>query len=466
MSEEFQFRLSPRWRSRETTFMQWTDDQSARVREFLDNVNLDALAEMTQDIFQQPCVVSQNFARGACAIVFEIALKNGDPIVARLSPPSITPTFRSTSSEYKTKNYAAWLRYLRTHTDIPVPEVYDACAISKNAIRAPYILMQAIVGRNLLDHGTRLAIYPIPDEKRLKLFHNLASLMAQAYRCQFTAIGGLEMCPNTGQFAIVSSQNFDGSPFNSAKDYYHCVANNIEACFHNYRTSTDPEVKAHSIFLPWIAKRMVMELEFGTSGIDRGPFALCHEDWAFHNLILGDDYKINGIIDWEFAMALPLDALPRVPIFMMPPYSAADTSAEAERLVQYRREFNEISRCYIEKEAPNFPQPYLHSNLEDLDLDIRTTRALFLDEDRRTVALESLRWAIFFEYPTDRLGFEEILVRAVFGPKTTLREAFKIMEDDLGEGTAFLQKGDLENGEKDWLWYWENGQVTPHAKGS
>jgi hypothetical protein len=75
MSGEFQFRLSPQWQSRETTFMQWTDDQSARIREFLDNVNLDALAQRTQDIFRQPCVVSQNFARGAYAIVFEIVRK-------------------------------------------------------------------------------------------------------------------------------------------------------------------------------------------------------------------------------------------------------------------------------------------------------------------------------------------------------------------------------------------------------
>jgi hypothetical protein len=47
---------------------------------------------------------------------------------------------------------------------------------------------------------------------------------------------------------------------------------------------------------------MVAELQFGSSGIGRGPFALCNGDFAFHNLILEDDYKVNGILDWEVTL--------------------------------------------------------------------------------------------------------------------------------------------------------------------
>jgi hypothetical protein len=104
--------------------------------------------------------------------------------------------------------------------------------------------------------------------------------------------------------------------------------------------------------------------------------------------------------------------------------------------------------------------------LEDLDFDIRTTRALFLDGDRRTVAFEGLILAVVYEYPNDRPSFEEILVRAVSGSRISIRGAFRIMEDDLGEGITFLQKGDLGNEARDWLWYWENGRVTPQAMGS
>jgi hypothetical protein len=163
--------------------------------------------------------------------------------------PSISNAVRSSSIEYRAKNYAARLRYLRTHTNIPVPEVYDACATTENSIGTPYIQMQTVLGRNLLDRETGLVIRPIPNRARLKLFHNIASLMAQTYRCQFTAIGGLEMSPSSGQFTIVSSQKFNGSPFNLANDYYRCIAKNIET-FLSRQASADPETKVHSIFLP------------------------------------------------------------------------------------------------------------------------------------------------------------------------------------------------------------------------
>jgi hypothetical protein len=55
--------------------MQCTDDRSAQIREFLNNINFNALTQRTQEIFRQACVVSQNFTRGAFAIVFEIVRK-------------------------------------------------------------------------------------------------------------------------------------------------------------------------------------------------------------------------------------------------------------------------------------------------------------------------------------------------------------------------------------------------------
>ena len=153
----------------------------------------------------------------------------------------------------------------------------------------------------------------------------------------------------------------------------------------------------------------------------------------------------------------------------MPPYNNTNPNPEMERLIGYRREFKDISEKYIKKSIPDLPLPCLHDDLENFGLDIWTIKALFLDEDRRTVALESLHRAIIHEYSPDRLGFEEILVRAVFGPKTSVRDAFGMMERELGIGSGPHQRGGIEGtreDNKDWLYDWENGRLSSYAKGS
>jgi hypothetical protein len=165
-------------------------------------------------------------------------------------------------------------------------------------------------------------------------------------------------------------------------------------------------------------------------------------------------------------MTIPLDALALVPQQMMPPYK--NFHPEAKRLIEYRREFRKISKKYMERAIPNLPPPCLHDSLEDFGLDIETIKALFLDEDRRAVALESLNRAIVYEYPPNRLGYEEILVRAVFSPKTSIREAFVMMERELSIDAGFQQRGGVEDlcENNDWLCDWENGRLSSVAKGS
>jgi hypothetical protein len=53
--------------------MRCNDIWSSRLQDFLDKVDLEALARRTGDVLQQPsCQVSENFTRGSFALVFEI----------------------------------------------------------------------------------------------------------------------------------------------------------------------------------------------------------------------------------------------------------------------------------------------------------------------------------------------------------------------------------------------------------
>jgi hypothetical protein len=53
--------------------MNCNDFWSARLLDFLNKIDLDALAKRTGVVFQQPsCLVSEKFTRGAASVVFEI----------------------------------------------------------------------------------------------------------------------------------------------------------------------------------------------------------------------------------------------------------------------------------------------------------------------------------------------------------------------------------------------------------
>jgi len=123
-----QFRLSSRWLPRSAIFMQYNDVWVYRLRDFLNQIDLDALARRAGEIFQQAsCLVSENFTKGSSAIVFEIvrnpldipfsltlisaqAIESRDSVIARLMlPPS---SYQSTSSEEGILNYVACLQFL------------------------------------------------------------------------------------------------------------------------------------------------------------------------------------------------------------------------------------------------------------------------------------------------------------------------------------------------------------------
>lgn len=52
---------------------------------------------------------------------------------------------------------------------------------------------------------------------------------------------------------------------------------------------------------------------------NHGPFPLIHPDFALWNVVVDDDYKILGIIDWEFAHSGPWEMVHPPLCFMLTP---------------------------------------------------------------------------------------------------------------------------------------------------
>lgn len=52
-------------------------------------------------------------------------------------------------------------------------------------------------------------------------------------------------------------------------------------------------------------KTLVSDFAESLSVRNNGPFPLCHGDFGHNNMVFDDNYRLLGVIDWEFAFAGP-----------------------------------------------------------------------------------------------------------------------------------------------------------------
>lgn len=68
----------------------------------------------------------------------------------------------------------------------------------------------------------------------------------------------------------------------------------------------------------------ISNLANGLSTRDCGPFPLCHGDFGHNNIVVDDDYRILGLIDWETAFAGPWEIFADFPLTLSMVPSAID----------------------------------------------------------------------------------------------------------------------------------------------
>ncbi|RJE17989.1 hypothetical protein PHISCL_09669 [Aspergillus sclerotialis] len=127
---------------------------------------------------------------------------------------------------------AATLRYLKSHSDIPVPEVYDYCASSDNDVGVPFILMSEAPGWPLSKvwKSVGSSQQDLDPASKAKVLTQLGSIARKLSQLRFENIGSL--FEKDGSFEIKEclwrGQILHGryalevarGPFDSKADFY------------------------------------------------------------------------------------------------------------------------------------------------------------------------------------------------------------------------------------------------------
>ncbi|EAW13452.1 uncharacterized protein ACLA_054990 [Aspergillus clavatus NRRL 1] len=247
---------------------------------------------------------------------------------------------------------AATLRYLKSHSDIPVPEVYDYCASSNNDIGVPYILMSKAPGWPLSKvWGSVSSSQQDQDHpSKAKVLTRLGSITWKLSQLRLENIGSL--FENEGSIEIKESLwrahmlhgryalEVARGPFPSKADFYNSLlsafkehAETLQLSHHcfvapvpspedypssvQYRSAvslwSDFVTIGHKIdssdnrldyIIAGDALREIVQ-NFELPGANAETFPLCHADLSVNNIYVDDDYNITCIIDWAFASSIP-----------------------------------------------------------------------------------------------------------------------------------------------------------------
>ncbi|TQV98062.1 Protein kinase-like domain [Cordyceps javanica] len=265
---------------------------------------IEALASHHND--GKPCKIFYRLF-GSFNVCYFVQFEDGVPWTIRI--PIMPRLFQPWD---KVQSEVATLNYIRSQTSIPVPKVYafgnDAILTADKTQSQIFLISEFIDGVPLMpdrllnaDAATRTAFYR-------QLFDYLAQL-----RClEFEKPGSLTLAvtptasvSNVRSFAT-NSLRLQLPSFTSAKDYilsqYKVLQHQVYSPVQDYSES---DIR-YELFALHTFKQFFDEFARHSEAFVDEPFVLNHPDLHLYNILVDSDMTIVGIIDWEFAHAVPL----------------------------------------------------------------------------------------------------------------------------------------------------------------
>ena len=264
------------------------------------------------------------FSAGYHNVDFEIAFSDSSHWVARVRLPE-DDTGENDQIETAMLSEITTLRLVTSRTTIPVPTVHHFNIHASNNFRFRYILMQALPGRHL-QHTLASAVLA---EHLDSVIDQLAGYYHQLCRLRFKRIGRL-WCGHTAheQPSIIPISNV-GGPFSASLEYFYMLKKG-----HNRYVRSK-----HADDKEWMTGAWILEQALPSMTVPdfiHGPFPLCHMDLHYNNILVDNDFKIPGIIDWSGSQTVPLERFVICPEFVTYPGLSVEQNAP---FVAFRRKF-------------------------------------------------------------------------------------------------------------------------------
>lgn len=316
-------------------------------------LDLDALKIIANTIITDHgrCVGVRKLTRGTYHEIFLCSFSDEWSCIARVP--------RRSESLDKARSEVAIMRYVREHTDIPVPEIFYCDLDSDNPVGAAFVFMERMRGRHLYKTW-----YDMTMEHKSLAISQITEVLGQLASLKFTCIGTLQagglgplICPSYGensQGPFETTEDFLFSfmdegvvemaelkqVFRDIKDVLRELLKSDSKVDRDQVSETNKTRAADDTASNPIAKstQQVVPSETGSANpesthhltehlnhaaaslelLDR-PYRLIHEDLDAQNMLFVQTDAgpvLSGIIDWDYSFVGPAYYLYEYPIFI------------------------------------------------------------------------------------------------------------------------------------------------------
>ncbi|RKK89688.1 hypothetical protein BFJ68_g16646 [Fusarium oxysporum] len=285
----------------------------SRAELFLESVDWPALQAFTATRRNgSDCRILPHIGLGYNHMVRIIEFDDGYRWVARLKLPPLSKPNASESEQVSDTTMICevnTISLLRQKTSIPIPKIHAFEARFNCSVGAPFMLMDCLKGNVGMDLGMT-----IPPEKKQTFLNALAKIHVQLSKVQLPKIGTvLSMNPDgTCQQGPIPGL---GGPFTTATEFFEAWSARVKF------GKSDEQLRAASgqhaddiAYSTSLFPQTIKKLADKLSVCDHGPFPICHGDFGHNNIIVDDNYKVLGVIDWEGAFAAPWEIFGDFPL--------------------------------------------------------------------------------------------------------------------------------------------------------
>jgi aminoglycoside phosphotransferase (APT) family kinase protein len=240
---------------------------------------------------------------GKCNVLFRLVMPDKRVWAARVRNPLVEKETTTALLESE----VATMKYIKSKTRVPVPEIYAFDVDKNNVLGTPYIFMELMNG---LPYPYPFSERKVMTDKDIQKVHNeLININTQLAGLTFDKIGMLEFDKTKPDgFKIGPITDFKSrvyGPFTTSKDYYTVRARLVHDAERKAGKPADQLATSllHTQAAPHAACKELV----------RGPFALKHNDMHWQNVLFNSKCDIVGVIDWEWSHTVPLESFHVIP---------------------------------------------------------------------------------------------------------------------------------------------------------
>ncbi|KAK9860170.1 uncharacterized protein MYU51_010513 [Penicillium brevicompactum] len=249
-----------------------------RVNKLLQDIKWDYLTTICSNHRDIPCYLSDKFSIGHFNMVRQVVFEDGKFWIVRLRMPDLGDGHLQEDVRKALSSEVACMKFFRTRSSIPVPELYNL-ELESDDVGAPYIIMEYIPWtvatelQKMIDAPLNQFGTPEQDENFRR---QMAAIQVEMASLQFDKIGSLYEDENTGDLYVGPDCQTGQGPWESSLEYYRYLTQ--QKLEDSVRNAPEEVQDDYSLSLPVLFERLIPM--YAEEKSVRGPFGIAHPDFG------------------------------------------------------------------------------------------------------------------------------------------------------------------------------------------